>query len=133
MAIQIETNTDALNFALFRPALCRTGLSTLIYVLEVFIKRMATCFRKKNKFYARETLQTASSKLKCTRTVLIYAKGTYSGLLYDVAVIQWITSCHKNHMTTCVIILWREDVTSMITSVSTLRLLLEILCNLKEI
>ena len=31
-------------------------------------------------------------------------------LSYDAAVIQWITSCHKNHMTTCVIACWPVDV-----------------------
>ena len=38
---------------------------------------------------------------------------SYSYLSYDVAVIQWITSCHKNRMTTRVITLWRVDVTSL--------------------
>ena len=46
-------------------------------------------------------------------------------LAYDVAVIQWITSCHKNRMTTRVITLWRIDVTSLTTSMSTMRFLLE--------
>ena len=40
-----------------------------------------------------------------------------NGLSYDVAVIQWITSCHKNLMTPS----WRERVTSLTTSVSTMR------------
>ena len=40
-------------------------------------------------------------------------------LSYDVAVIQWITSRHINRMTTRVIRLWREHVTSLTTSVST--------------
>ena len=48
-------------------------------------------------------------------------------LSYDVAVIQWITSCHKNRMTTRVITLWRVDVTSLITSVSAMRFLAEIM------
>ena len=52
---------------------------------------------------------------------------------YDVAVIQWITSCHKNHMTTRVITLWRVDVTSLTASVSTMRFLLEVLPILKAI
>ena len=38
-------------------------------------------------------------------------------LSYDVAVNRWITACHKNHMTTRVITLWRVDVTSLITSI----------------
>ena len=51
---------------------------------------------------------------------------TYNNLSYDVAVIQWITSYHKNHMTTRVITLWRANVTSLTTSVSTMRFLIEI-------
>ena len=54
-------------------------------------------------------------------------------LPYDVAVIQWITSCHKNRMTTRVITLWRVDVTSLTTSISIVRFLLEILSILKAI
>ena len=41
-------------------------------------------------------------------------------LSYDVAVFQWITSCHKNRMTTRVITLLRESVTSLTTSVTTM-------------
>ena len=41
-------------------------------------------------------------------------------LSYDVAVFQWITSCHKNRMTTRVITLLREYVTSLTTSVTTM-------------
>ena len=41
----------------------------------------------------------------------------------DVAVIQWITPCHENRMSTRVITLWRVDVTSLTTSVSTMRFL----------
>ena len=54
-------------------------------------------------------------------------------LSYDVAVIQWITSCYKNRMTTRVITLWRVDVTSLTTCTSTMRFLLEILTILKAI
>ena len=46
-------------------------------------------------------------------------------LSYDVAVIQWITSCHKNRMTTRLITLWRVDVASLTTSVSTMHFLLK--------
>ena len=42
-------------------------------------------------------------------------------LSYDVAVIQWITSCCKNRMTTRVITLWRVDVMSLTTSTSVLK------------
>ena len=52
---------------------------------------------------------------------------SYSYLSYDVALIPWITSYHKNRMTTRVITFWRLDVTSLTTSVSTMRFLLEIL------
>ena len=43
----------------------------------------------------------------------------------DVAVIKWITSCHKNRMTTRVITLWRVYITSLTTSVSAMRSLIE--------
>ena len=54
-------------------------------------------------------------------------------LSYYVTVTQWITSCHKNRMTTRVITFWRVDVTSLTTSVSAMRFLLEILSILKAI
>ena len=41
-------------------------------------------------------------------------------LSHGVAVIQWIISCHKNRLTTRVITLWRERVTSLTTSMSTI-------------
>ena len=50
-------------------------------------------------------------------------------LSYDVAVIQCMTSCHKNRMTT----LCRERVTSLTTFVSTIRFLNEIMLILKAI
>ena len=72
-----------------------------------------------------------------------YSRFGYSGLIltvhspvflsYDVAVIQWIASCHKNRMTTRVITLWRVDVTSLTTSMSTMRFRLEMLPILKAI
>ena len=46
-------------------------------------------------------------------------------LSYDVAVIQWITSCHKNRMTSRVIILWHVHVTPLTTSRSALCFLIE--------
>ena len=52
--------------------------------------------------------------------VLAYRQCLFS--YYDVAVIQWITSCHKNCMNTSVITLWRIDVTSL-----TMRFLAEIM------
>ena len=45
----------------------------------------------------------------------------------NVAVTQWITSCHNNRMATGVITLWRERVASLTTSVSTMRFLIEII------
>ena len=52
-------------------------------------------------------------------------------LSYDVAVIQWISSCHKNRMTTRVIALWRVHVTSPTTAMSTVRFLVEIMLTLR--
>ena len=52
-------------------------------------------------------------------------------LSYDVAVIQGVTSCHKNRMTTRVITLLCVGVTSLTTSVSTMRFLIKILFILK--
>ena len=49
----------------------------------------------------------------------------YLHLSFDVAVIQWITSCHKNRMTTRVISLWRVHITSLTTSMLTMRFLIE--------
>ena len=54
-------------------------------------------------------------------------------LSYDIAVIQWITSCHKNRMNTRVITLWRVHATSLTTSVPTLGFLTEIKFILKAI
>ena len=45
---------------------------------------------------------------------------TYNLLSYDAAVFQWITSCHKNRMTTRVITLLREYITTLTTSVTTM-------------
>ena len=52
-------------------------------------------------------------------------------LSYDVAVIEWITSCNKNCSTTRVITVWRVHVTSLTTSVSIVRFLAEIMFILK--
>ena len=54
-------------------------------------------------------------------------------LSHDVVVIQWITLCHKNRMTTRVITLWRILLMSLITSVSIMCFLLDILFILKAI
>ena len=54
-------------------------------------------------------------------------------LSYDVAVIEWITSCNKNCLTTCVITVWRVHVTSLTTSVSIVRFLAEMMLILKAI
>ena len=51
-------------------------------------------------------------------------------LSHDVAVNQWVTSCHKNHMTTRVVILWRVHVPSF---TATMRFLIEIVFILKAI
>ena len=57
----------------------------------------------------------------------------YINLSYDVAVIQWITSCHKNRMTTRVITHWREHVTSLTTSMSQIRFYINIMFILQAI
>ena len=54
-------------------------------------------------------------------------------LSYDVAVIQWITSRHKNRITTLVKTLWRVHVLSLTTTVSAMRFLIEILFILKAV
>ena len=41
----------------------------------------------------------------------------FCSLSYDIAVIQWVTSCHKNRMTTRVITLWHVYVTSLTNNV----------------
>ena len=48
-------------------------------------------------------------------------------LSYNVAVIQWKTSCHKNRITTRVITLWRVLVTLLSMSVSTMCFLIDIM------
>ena len=70
-----------------------------------------------------------------TNTLLLDAlsAGTTTYLPYDVAVIRWITSCHKNRKSTRVITLWRERVTILTTSVSTMHFRIEIMFILKAI
>ena len=41
-------------------------------------------------------------------------------LLYNAAVTEWITSCHKFRMVKHVIMIWREHVTSLPTFMSTM-------------
>ena len=55
-----------------------------------------------------------------SKILLLYGAQTNKTLSYDAAVFQWITSCHKNRMTTRVITLLREYVTSLTTSVTTM-------------
>ena len=57
----------------------------------------------------------------------------YLNLSYDIAVSQWIMSCHKHRTTTCVIALWRIYVTSLTKSVSTPQFLIEIMFIFKAI
>ena len=64
---------------------------------------------------------------------LLLATHHLSFLSYDVAVIQWITSCYKNRMTTRVITLWRVHVTSLTMSMSAMHFLIEIMFILKAI
>ena len=55
-------------------------------------------------------------------------------LLYNinVPVMQWITYCHKNHMTTRVITFWRIHVASLKTAVSTMLFLNELMFILEQ-
>ena len=53
-------------------------------------------------------------------------------LSYDIAVIEWITACHKNSMTTRVITHWCKHVMSLTTSLSTTRFLIEIALFLRQ-
>ena len=53
--------------------------------------------------------------------------------LYDVAFIQWVTSCHKSRRTTREITLWRVHVTPLTTSISTRRFIIEIVFTLSGI
>ena len=58
-------------------------------------------------------------------------------LSHDVAVIQWIKSCHKKKkrisMTTRVMIFWRVHVATLATTLSTVGFLFEIMIILKAI
>ena len=54
-------------------------------------------------------------------------------LSHDITVFQWITSCHKNRMTTLVITLWRVYLTSLTTSVSTMRFHFALMFTLKAL
>ena len=60
-------------------------------------------------------------------------KATKFHLSYDVAVIQWIASCHKYHGTTHGITLLRLRITSLTRSVSTVRFVIEIMLIYKAI
>lgn len=51
----------------------------------------------------------------------------YDILLYDVVIIQWITSCHKNRKTVRVITFWRVHGTSLTTTSLAKRFLIEIM------
>ena len=53
--------------------------------------------------------------------------------IYDIAVVTWITSCHKNRMAIRIITLWRVHVTSVATSASTVRFLIDIMFIFKAI
>ena len=67
------------------------------------------------------------------RVIYQFMTVVYVDLSDGVAIIHWITSCHKDRKATRVITLWRVLVTSLTTSVSTMRFLLEIMFSLKAI
>ena len=73
-----------------------------------------------------EHLSFADSKHLRQYANLSTLASVFTYLSNDVAVIQWMRSCHKNHITTRVITLLRVDVRSLIMSVSTMRFLVEI-------
>ena len=54
-------------------------------------------------------------------------------LLYDIAVTQWITLCHRNYLTTHVITLWCINIMSLTTLMSVLHLLIDIMSDSKVI
>ena len=60
-----------------------------------------------------------------------YCDKTY--LSYDIAIIQWITSCYKNCITTCVITHWHVALISLTTSVSAMCFYIEHMFILKAI
>ena len=60
-----------------------------------------------------------------------YSEMVENILSNDVAVIHWITLCHKNRMTTRVITLWQVSVMSFTASVSIMSFLIEIMFILK--
>ena len=51
---------------------------------------------------------------------------------YDVAVFQWITSCNKSVMITCVLTLLREYITSLTMSIATMYIFIENMTTLKS-
>ena len=71
-------------------------------------------FRPFQKFFAIDYCST-KSMLSLQNRIMIKP-----ALSYDVAVFQWITSCNKSVMTTRVLTLLREYVTSLTTSVTTM-------------
>ena len=56
-------------------------------------------------------------QILCVFMVIVKTSSPKIPLSHDVAVIQWITSCHVTHMTTHAITLQRIHVMSLTTSV----------------
>ena len=100
--------------------------TTLLRSLE--LKAWVDCSR--NCFGAIVKLHIVSCYLGC---YILQTFSRYINLSYDVAVFKWITSCHKNRMTTRVITLLRECVTSLTTSVTTILIFIENMSTLKAI
>ena len=80
--------------------------------LMVFMKLAEVSFHK---FY-----------MNCHKCKILY-------ISYNVGAFQLITSCHKNQMTTRVTAFRRVNVTSLTTSVSTMRFLIEIIIIFKAV
>ena len=64
---------------------------------------------------------------------IVRTKSYIKRLSNEVTVFKWITSCHKNRKTTRVMTLCHVHVTSLITSVSAMRFLNEIMFILKTV
>ena len=92
------------------------------------------CFAKFSFSLQTEILSTqASDFLKQIVFLKPFNSVLYMCLSYDIAVIQWITSCHKNHMITHVKTRWCIQVTSLTTSMSAVHFLNEVIFILKVI
>ena len=103
--VNMKAFESILGVVLFKTGIFKKKIKLILILLEL-------------KNGVQRSHSEASSLKKCTNTN--FELILFSSLSYDVAVFQWITSCHKNRMTTRVITLLREYVTSLTTSVTTM-------------